>query len=321
MTRIIALSGGVGGAKLALGLASLLPSRGLAPEDLMIVANTGDDFLHLGLHVSPDIDTLLYVLSDRDDTGRGWGRRDETWHFMSALREIGAEDWFQLGDRDLALHVERTRRLRAGESLSDVCAAFAARFGIASRLVPMSDDRVATSVETAEGWLDFQRWFVGLRCEPAVRAVRYDGVESAAINPAFRAALADPELEAILICPSNPLLSIGPILALPGLTEALRASAAPVVAVAPLIGGQAIKGPTAKMMAELGLPVTAAAVAGLYAPLLDGYLVDDIDSATTDPGAQCALASTDILMRTLADRQRVAAAALDLARTLSEART
>ena len=320
MTRILALSGGVGGAKLALGLTSLLPSLGMAPEDLMIVANTGDDFEHLGLQVSPDIDTLLYVLSERDDTERGWGRRDETWHFMSALREIGAEDWFQLGDRDLALHVERTRRLRAGERLSDVTAALAARYGITSQLVPMSDDRVATSVETADGWLDFQRWFVGLRCGPAVLAVRYDGVESATIHPAVRAALADPALEAIIMCPSNPWLSIGPILAIPGLRRALQASAAPVIGVAPLIGGEAIKGPTAKMMAELGLPVTAAAVAALYAPLLDGYLVDDIDRATTDAGPHCAIASADILMRDPADKQRVAAAAVDLARSVSKAR-
>ena len=245
---VLALSGGVGGAKLALGLYRVLP-----PGALTVVANTGDDFEHLGLAISPDLDTLLYTLAGIDNPATGWGRRDETWNFMAALERLGGETWFKLGDGDLATHVERTRRLAAGESLSQITDDFRRRLGISARLLPMSDDPVRTRLLTAEGWLDFQDYFVRRQCAPIVREIAFAGAAAARPHPDFLAALADPALRMVVICPSNPLISIDPILSLPGVREALRACRAPVVAVSPIIGGKAVKGPTAKMMAELGL--------------------------------------------------------------------
>jgi LPPG:FO 2-phospho-L-lactate transferase len=299
-SRVVALSGGIGGAKLALGLSRVVPGA-----DLLVVANTGDDFEHLGLAISPDLDTLMYTLAGVADLRRGWGRRDETWHFMAALAEIGGETWFRLGDRDLAVHVERTRRLAAGATLSAVTADFCRRLGIASRIVPMSDDRVRTRLDTSDGLLDFQDYFVRRRCAPAVRAVHYDGAAEARPHPEITAALADPRLRAVVICPSNPYLSIDPILAVGGMRTAIAACAAPVVAVSPIIGGRAVKGPTAKMMSELGLPASAAAVAQHYAGLLDGYVLDHADAAEAAMlDMPTTLAST--VMQTLDDRARLA---------------
>lgn len=302
--RVVALSGGIGGAKLALGLARVLP-----PGALTVIANTGDDFRHLGLAISPDIDTLTYVLAGLDDPVRGWGRRDETWNFMAALGAIGGETWFNLGDRDLALHVERTRRLAAGETLSAITASIAARLGIASRILPMSDDPVATRLLTNDGWMDFQPWFVGRRCEPAVRDVRFAGAEAARPAPGVLAALAADDLAAIVICPSNPFVSIDPILAVPGIRQALAAAAAPVVAVTPIIRGAAVKGPTAGMMRDLGTAPSAAAVAARYAGLADVFVGDLVDGAIAMPaGMRLVVAQT--LMQTLADREQLAAAVL-----------
>jgi LPPG:FO 2-phospho-L-lactate transferase len=304
MGRIVVLTGGIGGAKLVLGLTRIVP-----PGNLTAIVNTGDDFRHLGLHVSPDIDTLLYTLSGLADPERGWGRAGETWNFMAALRAIGGDDWFMLGDADLALHVERTRAL-AGETLSAVTQRFARRLGIDIAIVPMSDDPVATRVATDEGELDFQRYFVQRRCEPVLRHVRFEGAETARPAPGALAALAAPGLSAILIAPSNPWLSVDPILAVPGMREALRAAGVPIVLVTPLPGGQAVKGPTAKIMAELGLELTAASIARHYEGLVDAIVLDDAD----DPAA-IAVPSvrTDTMMRTLDDRIRVARAAIDLA--------
>ena len=313
--RILALSGGVGGAKLALGLAHALAADGAAPGSLAIAANTGDDFVHLGLHISPDIDTLLYVLSGRDDPQRGWGRSSETWNFMAALRELGGQDWFQLGDRDLALHIERTSRLHAGQTLSQVTASVAASFGIGASLLPMSDDPVRTRVQCADGWMGFQQWFVGARCEPAVHALAYEGADSARPNPQMLDALADPALRAVILCPSNPLLSIAPLLAMPALRAALAACRAPVVAVSPIIAGQAVRGPTVKLMRELGLEATAAGVARYYDGLIDGYVLDEAD-AHHAPALPCVTIPT--LMVTLADRIRVARAALSLTDGISK---
>ena len=201
--RVIALSGGVGGAKLALGLSRILP-----PSDLTIVVNTGDDFEHLGLAISPDLDTLLYTLAGLDNPATGWGRRDESWSFMAALEQFGGATWFRLGDKDLATHVERTRRLRAGETLTQVIASFGQQFGIGPRLLPMSDDPVMTQVETAAGWLDFQEYFVRRACRPEIRGIRFCGAETARPQPEFLAALRDPRLRAVIICPSNPFISI-----------------------------------------------------------------------------------------------------------------
>ncbi len=297
---VLALSGGVGGAKLALGLYRILPA-----DALTVVANTGDDFEHLGLAISPDLDTLLYTLSGQDNPELGWGRRGETWTFMAALEALGGETWFRLGDGDLATHVERTRRRKAGESLSSVTDDFRRRLGIAARLLPMSDDRVRTRLRTAEGWLDFQDYFVRLRCAPAISELSFAGAETAQPHPDFLATLADPSLRVVVICPSNPFISIDPILALPGVRAALRDCRAPVVAVSPIIGGQAVKGPTAKMMAELGLPVDATAVARHYRGLIDLYVADAEDAAAV-AGLDLPVVLAHTLMQTLADRDALA---------------
>jgi len=302
---VLALSGGVGGAKLALGLYRILP-----PDTLTIVANTGDDFAHLGLAVSPDLDTLLYTLSGNDNPELGWGRRAETWTFMAALEALGGATWFRLGDGDLATHVERTRRLGAGEKLSSITDDFRRRLGIAARILPMSDEPVRTRLHTAainaDGrWLDFQDYFVRLRCEPVIDRLEFAGAADARPYPDILAALADPRLTAVVICPSNPFISIDPILAVPGIRAALRACAAPVVAVSPIIGGHAVKGPTAKMMAELGLPVDAAAVAHHYRDFLDLYIADEEDAAAVaDLDIPVVLART--LMQSLGDREALA---------------
>jgi LPPG:FO 2-phospho-L-lactate transferase len=302
--KVVALSGGIGGAKLVLGL-----SRVLAPGNLTVIANTGDDFRHLGLAISPDIDTLTYVLAGLDDQERGWGRRDETWSFMAALRAIGGEAWFQLGDGDLAIHVERTRRLAAGEPLSAVTAGIAAGLGVATRILPMTDQPVATRVLTDEGWMDFQPWFVGRQADPAVRAVAFAGIEECRPAPGVVEALAADDLAAIVICPSNPFVSIDPILAVPGLRAAIAAAHAPVVAVTPIIGGNAVKGPTAKMMWEFGEAPSAAAVAARYAGLADVFVGDIVDGRIDLP-AGMALAEAQTWMRSLADREQLATAVL-----------
>jgi LPPG:FO 2-phospho-L-lactate transferase len=301
---VLALSGGVGGAKLALGLSRILPR-----DALTIIANTGDDFEHLGLRVSPDLDTLLYTLSGQDNPELGWGRRGETWNFMAALEALGGETWFRLGDGDLATHVERTRRLKAGERLSGIIDDFRRRLGIAARLIPMSDDPVRTRLRTAAGWLDFQDYFVRLRCEPVISELAFVGAEIARPHPNFLAALADSSLRVVVICPSNPFISIDPILALPGIRAALRDCPAPVVAVSPIIGGKAVKGPTAKMMAELGLPVDAAAVAQHYRDILDLYVADEEDAAAV-AGLDVPVVLARALMESLADREALAQAVL-----------
>ena len=303
--RVIALSGGVGGAKLALGLSRVLP-----PGDLAVIANTGDDFEHLGLAISPDLDTLLYTLSGTANPELGWGRRDETWTFMAALAALGGETWFRLGDGDLATHVERTRRLREGESLTAVTADFSRRLGIEADLVPMSDDPVRTMVETTQGTLPFQRYFVARRCEPVVRRIIFEGAKRAKPNPSIMAALEATDLGLVVICPSNPYLSVDPILALPALRQALADCAAPIIAVSPLIRGQAVKGPTAKIMAELGMPLTQASIARHYEGLLDGIVIDKADRAEAET-LPLATLTTPTLMRTLADRERLARAVLD----------
>lgn len=300
---VVVLTGGVGGAKLVLGLCHALP-----PGEVTAIVNTGDDFTHLGLAVSPDIDTLLYTLAGKANAAQGWGREGETWSFMAALRSLGEEDWFALGDGDLALHVVRTARRARGDALSAIVADFARAWGVGAAILPMSDDPVATVVETDEGALAFQRYFVERRCEPAVRAIRFEGAEAARAAPgaleAIRAA------DSILIAPSNPFLSIDPLLAVPGLRTALAEARAPVVAVSPIVAGAAVKGPTAKLMRELGLAVSPAAVAAHYAGLLDAMLLDTGDTEDI-PGI--AVARADILMSTRDDKVRVARAALALA--------
>ena len=294
---IIALSGGIGGAKLALGLSHVLP-----PEELLIIANTGDDFEHYGLTICPDTDTLLYTLAGLDNPRLGWGRADESWAFMETLASLGGADWFRLGDRDLALHVLRSHRLRAGESLSAITDDFRRHFGIGPRILPMSDDPVRTQINTDQGWLDFQDWFVRLRAEPLARAVKFAGVEQARPQPMLLEALrAQPR--GIVICPSNPFISIEPILAVPGLRDAIKASGAPVVAVSPIIAGQAVKGPTARMFQALGVTPSAAAVATRYGDLLDGYVMEHGDDTA---GISPRVFHAATLMRDLADKTALA---------------
>jgi LPPG:FO 2-phospho-L-lactate transferase len=305
--RVLALSGGVGGAKLALGLARVLP-----PEALDIVVNTGDDFTHLGLAISPDLDSVLYALAGLADGERGWGRAGETWQFMAALRALGGEGWFALGDLDLATHVERTRRLAAGATLTAATAALARALGVRVRLLPMSDDPVRTVIDTDEGRLAFQHYFVRRRCEPRLTSLHFEGAERARPAPELLALGQDGSLRAVLLCPSNPWLSVDPILALPGVRAALAACPAPVVAVSPLVGGRAVKGPTAKLMAELGLQVSHRSIAQHYAGLVDVLVVDADEPGLAMPGGpRIVVAPTR--MNTLDDRERLALTVLEVA--------
>jgi LPPG:FO 2-phospho-L-lactate transferase len=253
---------------------------------------------------------LTYALAGLDNPQTGWGRRNETWSFMAALAELGGETWFRLGDRDLAMHVERTRRLKNGETLSSITADLTRRLGIGSRILPMTDDKVRTRVETREGVLDFQQYFVGRQCAPEVTGFIFAGAEAAAAHPDFLAALRHPGLRAVIVCPSNPFISIDPILALPGLRQALAACAAPVVAVSPIIAGQAVKGPTAKMMTELGLEVDPLTVAAHYGGLIDGYVMDGADSQMAAM-LDLPVETTRTLMQSLDDRDALARAVLD----------
>jgi LPPG:FO 2-phospho-L-lactate transferase len=308
--HVVALCGGVGGAKLAHGLALALP-----PQDLTIVVNTGDDFRHLGLHVSPDLDSVMYALAGLSDPVRGWGCRDETWTFMGALARLGGESWFRLGDGDLATHVERSWRLAKGASLSAVTAHLCTALGIGPRVLPMSDDPVRTRVLTEAGWLDFQEYFVHRQCQPRVRDFMFAGVDTARPQPDLLVTLGRSDLRAIVICPSNPFVSIEPILAVAGVRSAVQRARAPVLAVTPIIGGKAIKGPAAKMLAELELDVSATAVARRYLGLIDGFVLDTVDGHVEPvPGVELFTAPT--LMNNVADRLKLALEVLRIVDTL-----
>jgi LPPG:FO 2-phospho-L-lactate transferase len=300
----------VGGAKLGFGLGGVLP-----PEALTLVVNTGDDFVHLGLHVSADLDTVVYTLANLADRERGWGLAGETWNFMNALGGLGGETWFNLGDRDLATHVERTRRLAGGQTLSDVTAALAAAVGLRHAIVPMSDDAVRTVIQTAEGELEFQRYFVAEQCRPVATGVRFEGAARAQPSPRLAAALARDDISAVLLCPSNPHLSIGPILAVPGVREGLKALGVPVVAVSPLVGGLALKGPAAKLMAELGFAKGVAGIARIYEGLITGLVVDEADAADAAHLAADGLPTLSLrtVMATDEDRVRLARETLEFA--------
>jgi LPPG:FO 2-phospho-L-lactate transferase len=308
--HVIALCGGVGGAKLAYGLAQILP-----PEDLTIVVNTGDDFTHLGLHVSPDIDTVTYTLAGLSDRERGWGLAGETWQFMDQLKRLGGEGWFNLGDRDLAMHIERTRRRSAGQTLSQITTALHTALGVNHPIVPMSDDPVRTVIVTAEGELAFQRYFVGLQCRPVVRAIRFDGAAAARPSPALASALMRRDVAAVIVCPSNPYLSIDPILAVPGVRQGLAKLGAPIVAVSPIVGGRALKGPAAKLMSELGAAPCVADLASHYRGLLTGLIVDkeDADEAEALDALGLPTLATEAVMRSDQDRVRLALETFDFA--------
>ncbi|MEM8560770.1 MAG: 2-phospho-L-lactate transferase [Pseudomonadota bacterium] len=310
---VLALSGGVGGAKLALGLADILEHG-----RLHVLVNTADDFHHLGLHISPDVDTLVYTLSELANREQGWGLEGETWQALNALERLGAETWFQLGDRDLATHLWRTQQLREGLSLSEITDEMTNRLGVSSRIHPMSDDPVRTIVSTADGDLPFQQYFVRERCEPAVSGFRFDGIAQAEVNPNVLSLLQQDAFAAIVICPSNPFVSIDPILQLPGLWQALRDTASPIALISPIVGGNAIKGPAAKMMSELGLVSSAVAVAQhynqAYPGLLDHFVIDETDATLAASVGEMNLevAVTDTMMNTRADKQRLARFTLNL---------
>lgn len=309
--HVIALCGGVGGAKLAFGL-----TRVLAPDDLTILVNTGDDFEHLGLHVSPDIDTVVYTLSDLSDRVRGWGLAGETWGFMENLRRLGGEGWFNLGDHDLAMHVERTHRLRSGQTLSQVTADLSHALGLTHPIVPMSDAPLRTIVETADGDLEFQRYFVGEQCRPVAKAIRFEG--AGIPSPGLAAALARKDVAAVVLCPSNPYLSIDPFFAIQGVRDGLKALGCPIVAVSPIIAGQAIKGPAAKLMAELGHTPGVAAVADHYRGFIDGLVIDTADAAQADVLRRSGVEvlATGAVMSSDEDRVRLARESLDFAAAL-----
>ena len=305
---VLALAGGVGGGKFCRGL-----TAALSPDQLAIVVNTADDFVHLGLHISPDIDSVLYALADQNDIERGWGLAGETWNFMAALERLGGETWFKLGDRDLATHVLRTEALAAGRTLSEVTALLVSRLGIAPTVLPMSDDAVRSVVDTDEGALDFQDYFVRRQCQPKFRGVAFEGVASAKPSEGFRQAL--DRAQAIVITPSNPFVSIDPILALPGIKDALRQSQRPVVAVSPIVGGEAVKGPLAKMMREIGVEPSALGVAQHYGRLVDGWIIDSVDRnlAPAIEALGCRVRVCDTIMRTLDDKRRLAHDSVELA--------
>jgi len=308
---VLALCGGIGGAKLALGLYRVLEAG--RPT---LVVNTGDDFEHLGLNISPDLDTVLYTLAGLADPERGWGRAQETWEFIAALRQLDGEDWFRLGDRDLAMHVLRTKWLRSGKTLTEFAAHVARQLGISARILPMTDAAVRTIVDTSEGHLPFQHYFVRRHCEPAMRGIRFEGATEARPAPGLVEFIGSQTLRAIVICPSNPYLSIDPIVAVPGIAAALGTSAAPVVAVSPIIGGQAVKGPTGKIMAELGIAASTRAIASHYRGLIDGLVIDE-DDADDRVQIGVPVLVTRPLMKDIADRERLARDVVDFADTIA----
>ncbi len=298
--KVVALAGGVGGAKLADGLAQVLP-----PENLTVIVNTGDDLEHFGLSISPDLDTVCYNLAGLYRPETGWGRRGDTFRALESVRTLGGPDWFALGDLDLGTHLERTRRLQAGEPLSVITRDFCRAWGIAATVLPMSDQPVRTIVHSDEGDLPFQEYFVHRRCAPRVHGFHFAGVETAAPAPGVLDAIGAADL--VVFCPSNPWVSIDPILTVPGIRETVQQK--PVVAVSPIIGGQAVKGPAAKMYWELGITPSAAAVAAHYQTLLHGFVMDKVDAALK-ADVRVPVLLTQTLMRSPADRKNLAAEVL-----------
>lgn len=293
--KITALAGGVGGAKLAQGLAHILP-----PEDLTIIVNTGDDFEHLGLYICPDLDTVCYTLAGLANSETGWGRAGETWNTIANIEKLGGPAWFRLGDQDFGTHLERTRRLKEGQSLSQITRDFCLAWGITHKILPMTDSPVQTMVNTEEGELAFQEYFVHRRCEPRVKSFRFDGVEAAEPAPGVREALES--ADAVVFCPSNPWVSIDPILRVVGQIHK------PIIAVSPIIGGKAVKGPAAKMYTELGIEPSALAVAKHYRTILTGFVLDttDLESERQIKDLSVKTLVTDTLMNQLTDRTRLA---------------
>jgi LPPG:FO 2-phospho-L-lactate transferase len=298
-THYIALSGGVGGAKLALGLSQVLPA-----ESLTVAVNVGDDFEHLGLTICPDLDTVLYTLGGVVHQGQGWGRADETFKVLEEIRRLNGENWFALGDLDIALHLIRRELLQQGHTLSEVSQELARRLGVAPTVLPITDDPVRTVVETDQGRLAFQDYFVRLRCAPQIRSLEFAGASDARLNPAIGEVLDSPDLAGVILCPSNPYLSIAPMLAVAELRERLRALAAPVIAVSPIVAGEAIKGPTAKIMRELNVAPRADVIADLYEDFVDVVVVDTADAALAEQDKRFVVAPT--VMKTMEQKIELA---------------
>jgi LPPG:FO 2-phospho-L-lactate transferase len=306
--HVLALAGGVGGAKLAAGLQAVLD-----PGHLTVIVNTGDDFEHWGLTICPDLDTVVYNLANLNHPEQGWGRAGETFVALETMSQLGGEDWFRLGDKDLALHLRRTEWLRQGVPLTDVTDRLRRALGIRSTILPMSDSPVRTLVHTDEGDLPFQHYFVRRRCEPMVMDLTFVGAERAQLTPAVAEALAMADL--IVFCPSNPFLSIDPILSIPRLRQQLRAARAPKVAVSPIVGGRAIKGPAAKMLNEMGLEISPLTIARHYADLLDGFVMDLSDAELSD-ALDLPVLVTQTLMTDLASKRQLAAEVIDFGQQL-----
>ena len=307
---VVALAGGVGGAKLTQGLAAVLESG-----QLTVVVNTADDFEHLGLYICPDLDTVMYTLCGLNNLETGWGLESESWNFMEALEEIGSETWFRLGDRDLATHIQRTHRMHANDKLSDITADFCSIMGTDVRVLPMSDDPVRTIVDTDIGPIPFQEYFVRLGCSPKVCGFEFEGIQTAVFNPLASESFRAQDLRAVIICPSNPYVSIAPILSLAGARNQLRNIAAPIIAVSPIVDGQAIKGPAAKMMRELGCNPSALSVAQEYRDIVDGFVIDNKDAAKArqiEEMGQRVLV-TDTIMTSITVKKRLANNIMDFA--------
>jgi LPPG:FO 2-phospho-L-lactate transferase len=306
--KVVALAGGVGGAKLAYGLAQIVP-----PENLTIIVNTGDDFEHLSLHISPDLDTVTYTLANVANPVTGWGLRDESWNMMSALARYGGPTWFQLGDRDLATHLLRTQWLREGYPYNWVTRELCRRLGVRCTVLPMSEQPVRTIIQSDEGELAFQEYFVKKQCKPVTRGIRFEGIENAQAGKEVIYALRHADV--IVFCPSNPLVSLDPILALPNLRRIVAATRVPKIAVSPIIKGEALKGPAAKMMTELGLEVSPAGVAHHLRDVLNGFVIDHLDEpyqdSITDMGLRTLVTGT--IMNNNEDRVRLAKEILEFA--------
>lgn len=300
MKRFLVLCGGVGGAKLVLGLSRILP-----PDALVIAVNTGDDFDHMGLTICPDIDTVSYTLAGLVHPEQGWGRTDESFSALAVVEQLGGTCWFRLGDKDLGLHLTRRTLLDKGMSLSTTTAYVARQLGVTHLITPMTDDTVRTIIETPAGPLSFQEYFVREQCAPMVTGIHYTGASTASPSPLLASTMVDPNLAGVIICPSNPYLSIDPILSLPGIRTALASLPVPVIAVSPVIAGKALKGPTVKIMQELGLQPSAARVARHYGDFLDGYLIDLTDSSEFE-GSKPEVRQASIIMRTLDDKVALA---------------
>jgi len=294
--KILAITGGVGGAKLALGLSKIL-----SPEQVMFAVNIADDFTHLGLHISPDIDSLTYALAEQNNQELGWGRAGETWQFIETLGSLGGENWFRLGDKDMALHMRRTGLLNDGTTLTAATVEITRRMGIAHGVMPISNDPIRTVVQTERGNLAFQHYFVRERCQPSVSGFHFDGIENATINPVIRGYLTD--CDGIIICPSNPFVSVAPVIEVAGFLAAT--GHIPTIAVSPIVRGAAIKGPAAKMMQELNIPSTALAVAEhyqrKYPGLLDGFVIDASDAEDLDQFKLPTVATPSVMV-SLTDR-------------------